>query len=226
MVKIKKYLLLYNFIIFFSLLICIQSVQCDLQKHEHVFLDKINFSHLHYIKRVQQEGVREVYKDKDGHYYYKVWCRHYKKGNDFIRAVKDGFYEGIAAPFKIIYDRKGYCRGYIIEGGIEGFDTQLKLDTTGSIIQRDLIIADFQEQTDMLYKDFYCRLLDMIREAKHVFIDYVPYNIIFIHGNYKLIDLESVTPLDKIGRLFFSNIELPKDYREDVRKIQQDYLNQ
>ena len=187
---------------------------------ESIRLEDIDFTELKSIKRAVESGaVREVYVDKNGDYYYKIWSPNNKRIRNFLQAISAGFYDDIAPLVNIIYDGKGCCRGYITKGGIVAIKSPLEKEIINSGRNKITRIAELNKQIYLPYKEFYHRLLKTIKEKGYVHIDYTPSNLIFIDQEYKLIDLEAVLSIYQVNNSFFSDIHIPSDYRNFVKTI-------
>ncbi len=204
----------YIFFLFFS------GVSINLFPIEKVFLDQIDLDELQLVKRVKSDPItingRSVYRDKSCSLYYKIWSKEYWLANNFVRAFEAGFYNGLTSLTAFIYDNDGCCRGYITQAGQNVFNSNVVIIKEPS--SGYPIIAPFVQQKDEEYKDFYTLLCEHITLTKYAFIDFCPSNIIMIDGYYKLIDLESVMPINEVNLYFFHCLSYPPDYKNFIEQ--------
>ncbi len=177
-------------------------------------LEDINMSDLMLVKtvRIRHSGaIRQVYKHKNNLHFYKIWSTSYK--TFFTKALQAGFYDKLTPLVALIYDEEGICRGYVTKAGVTAHSSSLK--TFG------LKIASVDSQTDKAYKEFYALLLKTIMQTGYVYNDLTSNNVIFIDGEYKLIDLEAVIPIKLVSKAAQYARFCPRDYMHYIYKLQE-----
>jgi len=188
-----------------------------------ISLETIDFSQLKCVKKVVDDRpatahIRSTYRTDDNSYY-KIWTPDYKCSYNFIKALKAGFFDDLTSLVSIIYDSNHCCRGYVTKSGSSISPKKIQIDRyilNGNTV---VAIASLRKQTDPDYIKFYAKLLNNTKQSKYAFVDFVPSNIVFIDGEYKLIDLESVEPLSFIRPYFFSSPYSPADYRDYIKGL-------
>lgn len=196
----------------------------NLYSFPKVQLSEIDFSKLKTVKATYGRGKnRGVYRDPDTNLYYKKWERNFGQRHLFLEAMQNGFYDEYNTPLvALIFDEKNICRGYIASPGQKTAcqcKQELKFDQIRGNGFTFRPFAALSKQTDQRYINFYKDLLERTKQHKIAYIDYAPYNVIFINGQFKLIDLESIQPLDRINRFFFSDSWSPHDYRISIAAL-------
>ncbi len=117
---------------------------------------------------------RSVYRDKKNKLYYKVFNKDFVRRQNFIDALKVGFYDRLSpALVGIIYD---------------GDDIMGYVTTAGEI-------ADFKRAKKEMMKI----MVEVIKETNFFYFDFVEANIIVLEdGQMSLVDLESVLGINKL----------------------------
>jgi len=134
----------------------------------------------------------------DNQLYYKIFHPEYCRIDNFRRAIKANFFEGVApALTDLIYNNEEIV-GYITKAG-------------------PLLSAN-EFDFHLIPQDFFRILKKRIKESGMFFYDLVPHNIILIDGKLSLIDLESVYDLDEYNMLPEHNAKVKPDYLDSYIK--------
>ena len=124
---------------------------------------------------------RAIYFDSVNQVYYKLFHPRYCRINNFIKAYKAGFFNGLTpALTHLIYD-DGLVVGYVTKAGP--------------------LLSPNEFDFHLIPQDFFRILKNKIKECGMFFYDLVPHNIILIDGKLSLIDLESVYDLTEYNTL-------------------------
>ena len=139
---------------------------------------------------------RAIYYDSNNKLYYKIFHPDYCRINNFRRAVKANFFEGVASALThLIYDQWNEIVGYVTKEGP--------------------ILSPNEFDYQLIPKDFFRILKNKIKECGMFFYDLVPHNIILIDGVPSLIDLESVYDINEYNLLSTHNAKIKPDYLHD-----------
>ena len=144
----------------------------------------------------------------DGEYFYKTFDKDYCRRDNFIKAYESGFFDEVAPAFdSLIKDSNDEIVGYKMK--------------RGTPVSR----TEYQFNEDVRSTPIYQKLLELAREKKMFFYDFVPINIIITddgseHNHWSLIDLESVYPLDELYTIDRHNAKVKPDfYFKDLEEI-------
>ena len=144
----------------------------------------------------------------DGEYFYKTFDKDYCRRDNFIKAYEAGFFDEVAPAFdSLIKDSNDEIVGYKMK--------------RGTPVSR----TEYQFNEDVRSTPIYQKLLELAREKKMFFYDFVPINIIITddgseHNHWSLIDLESVYPLDELYTIDRHNAKVKPDfYFKDLEEI-------
>ena len=144
----------------------------------------------------------------DGEYFYKTFDKDYCRRDNFIKAYESGFFDEVAPAFdSLIKDSNDEIVGYKMK--------------RGTPVSR----TEYQFNEDVRSTPIYQKLLELVREKKMFFYDFVPINIIITddgseHNHWSLIDLESVYPLDELYTIDRHNAKVKPDfYFKDLEEI-------
>ena len=144
----------------------------------------------------------------DGEYFYKTFDKDYCRRDNFIKAYEAGFFDEVAPAFdSLIKDSNDEIVGYKMK--------------RGTPVSR----TEYQFNEDVRSTPIYQKLLELVREKKMFFYDFVPINIIITddgseHNHWSLIDLESVYPLDELYTIDRHNAKVKPDfYFKDLEEI-------
>ena len=164
----------------------------------------------------------------DGEYFYKTFDKDYCRRDNFIKAYEAGFFDEVAPAFdSLIKDSDGEIIGYKMKRGIPASETDYqsartlnsnnKREPTRPPTNSNKWAFDEEIKSTPIYQ----KLLELAREKKMFFYDFVPINIIITeNNNLSLIDLESVYPLDELYRIDRHNAKVKPDfYFEDLEEI-------
>ena len=148
---------------------------------------------------------RKVFHDEKN--YYKIFDLDYCRRKNFIDALNVGFFNEIAPALT----------GLIMDGDdIIGYKMQ-----KGTPLSR----TEYQFNEDVRSTPTYTKLLELAREKKMFFYDFVPINIIITgdgsqKNDWSLIDLESVYPIEELYTIDRHNAKVKPDfYFKDLEKI-------
>ena len=154
----------------------------------------INFEQLVCVKNKLHRVVdginhgRAIYHDSVNKLYYKIFHVDYCRINNFRKAIKANFFEGLApALTSLIYDANTVV-GYVTKEG-------------------PLLSAN-EFDSHLIPRDFFRILKNRIKESGMFFYDLVPHNIILIDGVPSLIDLESVYDINEYSKLSLHNAKV------------------
>ena len=118
--------------------------------------------------------------------YYKIFDKDYCRRENFIKALKAGFFDEVAPALQSLIEDDGEIVGYTMEAG---------------------------ETLNEIPFHFYQRVLSLVKEKKMFFYDLVSINIIKTkNGKLSLIDLESVYDLDELYTIGKHNAVVKPDY--------------
>ena len=144
----------------------------------------------------------------DGEYFYKTFDKDYCRRDNFIKAYEAGFFDEVAPAFdSLIKNSNDEIVGYKMK--------------RGTPVSR----TEYQFNEDVRSTPIYQKLLELAREKKMFFYDFVPINIIITddgseHNHWSLIDLESVYPLDELYTIDRHNAKVKPDfYFKDLEEI-------
>ena len=144
----------------------------------------------------------------DGEYFYKTFDKDYCRRDNFIKAYETGFFDEVAPAFdSLIKNSNDEIVGYKMK--------------RGTPVSR----TEYQFNEDVRSTPIYQKLLELAREKKMFFYDFVPINIIITddgseHNHWSLIDLESVYPLDELYTIDRHNAKVKPDfYFKDLEEI-------
>jgi glycosyltransferase involved in cell wall biosynthesis len=143
---------------------------------------------------------RAIYFDSANQEYYKIFHPDYCRINNFRKAIKANFFEGLSsALISLIYD-SGDIVGYVTKAG-------------------PLLSAN-EFDFHLIPQDFFRILKNRIKESGMLFYDLVPHNIILIDGEPSLIDLESVYDISEYNNLSLHNAKVkPAELDEYIKKL-------
>ena len=148
---------------------------------------------------------RMVLRDNDS--YYKIFDKDYCRRENFIKAYEAGFFDEVAPALTSL----------IMDGD----------DVVGYIMQRGTPLSrtEYPFPEDAKSTPTYTKLLELAREKKMFFYDFVPINIIILgdgsqNNDWSLIDLESVYPIEELYTIDRHNAVVKPDfYFKDLEKI-------
>ena len=123
--------------------------------------------------------------------YYKIFDKDYCRRENFVKSYEAGFFDVVAPALQSL----------IVDGD----------DIVGYVTEAGEMISD--SEFGSVPKEFYKKVLDVVKEKKMFFYDLVPMNIIRTKsGELSLIDLESVYDLDELYRIDKHNAKVKPDY--------------
>ena len=138
--------------------------------------------------------------------YYKIFDKDYCRRENFVKALKAGFFDEVAPALQSLIVDGDDIVGYITEAG-------------------EPIGSEFDKVPD----EFYQKILSLVNEKKMFFYDLVSLNIIRTKsGELSLIDLESVYDIEELYTIDKHNAKVKPDYyyielqrlwRESMKKI-------
>ena len=138
--------------------------------------------------------------------YYKIFDKDYCRRENFVKALKAGFFDEVAPALQSLIVDGDDIVGYITEAG-------------------EPIGSEFDKVPD----EFYQKILSLVNEKKMFFYDLVSLNIIRTKsGELSLIDLESVYDIEELYTIDKHNAKVKPDYyytelkrlwRENMKKI-------
>ena len=143
----------------------------------------------------------------DGEYFYKTFDKDYCRRENFIKAYEAGFFDEVAPALDSL----------IIDGD-EVIGYKMKRGTP-------LSRTEYQFNEDVRSVSLYQKLIELAREKKMFFYDFVPINIIILGdgsqtNDWSLIDLESVYPIEELYMIDRHNAKVKPDfYLKDLEKI-------
>ena len=144
----------------------------------------------------------------DGEYFYKTFDKDYCRRDNFIKAYESGFFDEVAPAFdSLIKDSNDEIVGYKMK--------------RGTPVSR----TEYQFNEDVRSTPIYQKLLELAREKKMFFYDFVPINIIITDdgsqdNDWSLIDLESVYPIEELYTIDRHNAKVKPDfYFKDLEEI-------
>ena len=148
---------------------------------------------------------RMVLRDND--FYYKIFDRDYCRRENFIKAYEAGFFDEIAPALVSLIKDGDDIMGYKMQRGTP------------------LSRTEYQFSEDVRSTLTYTKLLELAREKKMFFYDFVPINIIITgdgsqKNDWSLIDLESVYPIEELYTIDRHNAKVKPDfYFKDLEEI-------
>ena len=143
----------------------------------------------------------------DGEYFYKTFDKDYCRRENFIKAYEAGFFDEIAPALVSLIKDGNDIIGYKMQRGTP------------------LSRTEYQFNEDVKSTPTYTKLLELAREKKMFFYDFVPINIIITgdgsqKNDWSLIDLESVYPIEELYTIDRHNAKVKPDfYFKDLEKI-------
>ena len=143
----------------------------------------------------------------DGEYFYKTFDKDYCRRENFIKAYEAGFFDEIAPALVSLIKDGDDIIGYKMQRGTP------------------LSRTEYQFNEDVRSTPTYTKLLELAREKKMFFYDFVPINIIITgdgsqKNDWSLIDLESVYPIEELYTIDRHNAKVKPDfYFKDLEKI-------
>ena len=141
---------------------------------------------------------RAIYHDSENRRYIKIFHPEYCRLENFRKAIKANFFNGLApALTDLIYNGSSLV-GYItVEGPLLSANE-----------------FDFH----LIPQDFFRILKNRIKESGMFFYDLVPHNIILVDGVPSLIDLESVYDIEEYNTISSHNAKVKPDYLDTYIK--------
>ena len=143
----------------------------------------------------------------DGEYFYKTFDKDYCRRENFIKAYEAGFFDEIAPALVSLIKDGDDIIGYKMQRGTP------------------LSRTEYQFNEDVRSTPTYTKLLELAREKKMFFYDFVPINIIITgdgsqKNDWSLIDLESVYPIEELYTIDRHNAKVKPDfYFKDLEEI-------
>ena len=143
----------------------------------------------------------------DGEYFYKTFDKDYCRRENFIKAYEAGFFDEIAPALVSLIKDGDDIIGYKMQRGTP------------------LSRTEYQFNEDVRSTPTYTKLLELAREKKMFFYDFVPINIIITgdgsqKNDWSLIDLESVYPIEELYTIDRHNaVVKPNFYFKDLEEI-------
>ncbi|MFC1842088.1 hypothetical protein ACFLYU_00310 [Candidatus Dependentiae bacterium] len=157
---------------------------------------------------IEKGAARAVYAAVEKGCFFKIWDANFWRCRYFLQGLQSGFYDENNTPLvAVIYD-EGCCRGYV---------TRVGLRTVGLTDGRSLL--PIEKQKDKRYIDFYYDLLERTNLLGYVYIDLTPANIVLQDNKIKIVDLEPLLPIVRVGNSFFNDRVYPRDYRAYIRQL-------
>ena len=157
-------------------------------------IDDIDLSRYECIKDKYNRVVdgishgRAIYYDSNNSRYIKIFHPDYCRLENFRKAIKANFFEGLAhALTHLIYDDDNII-GYITDEGP--------------------VLSQNEFDSHLIPRDFFRILKNRIKESGMFFYDLVPHNIILKDGLPSLIDLESVYDINDYSKLSLHNAKV------------------
>lgn len=159
---------------------------------------------------VERGATRTIYVAAEEGLFFKIWDKNFWRCPYFLQGLKNGFYDENNTPLvAIIYD-KGNCRGYVTRAGL-----QVSLGLTNG----KYVFLPIKQQKDQAYIDFYNDLIERTKLLDYVYVDLNPTNLVLEDNKIKIIDLEPLLPLSKVGPSFFNDKAFPSDYRSYIKRL-------
>ena len=121
--------------------------------------------------------------------YYKIFDKDYCRRENFVKALKAGFFDEVAPALQSLIVDGDEIVGYVTKAG----------EQLGS-------------EFDRVPEPFYQKMLACVDVTNMFFYDLVASNIITIDGRISLIDLESVYDLDELYTIDKHNAKVKPDY--------------
>jgi len=138
---------------------------------------------------------RKILYDRDKNLYYKIFDEEYCRRENFIKAYEVGFFDKLTPALQSL----------IVDGD----------DIVGYVTEAGEMISD--SEFGSVPKEFYKKVLGVVKEKKMFFYDLVPINIIRMkNGELSLIDLESVYPLQELYIINRHNAKVKPQYYFDA----------
>lgn len=178
---------------------------------------------------------RTVYLSEDQRFAIKVWEEKYPSAQNFLKASRMNFYEGIAKLEGVIFDHKGNCRGYITPYMISRDFHRLDWEKSGFVLEKNAfgvkIFAPYVTQPEN-YKSFFSRILQKVQETGFLSTDFCPNNVVLDPKSNEmyLVDLEDVLEINSIDMNDPTTQMLleynPNDYLKSLNLLKSAELNQ
>lgn len=138
---------------------------------------------------------RQVIHDEEKDLYYKIFDKEYCRRENFIKAYEVGFFDKLTPALQSL----------IVDGD----------DIVGYVTEAGEMLSD--SEFGPVPKEFYKKVLGVVKEKKMFFYDLVPINIIRMkNGELSLIDLESVYPLQELYIINRHNAKVKPQYYFDA----------
>ena len=131
---------------------------------------------------------RSIYYDSNNGVYYKIFHPKYCRIDNFRKAIKANFFDGLAPALCGLIYNDGIIVGYVTKEG-------------------PLLSAN-EFDNHLIPQDFFRILKNRIKESGLFFYDLVPHNIILIDGKPSLIDLESVYDIREYNSISLHNAKV------------------
>ena len=131
---------------------------------------------------------RSIYYDSNNGVYYKIFHPKYCRIDNFRKAIKANFFDGLAPALCGLIYNDGMIVGYVTKEG-------------------PLLSAN-EFDNHLIPQDFFRILKNRIKESGLFFYDLVPHNIILIDGKPSLIDLESVYDIREYNSISLHNAKV------------------
>ena len=140
---------------------------------KQVHLDNIEVGSLEYVRKKRE---RAVFYEAETRKYYKIWVPNWTQSLCTLEGINRGFYdnETCSALEKLIYDETGQ-RGYVMKRG-------KCYKNYNQIVENTTLDAR---------KEFVKAVLKNAINAKAIFHDFAPSNMIVIDGKLSFIDLDA-----------------------------------
>ncbi len=216
MIRCIQLLCLLSWIIFANTYVQLDLAGFNNLKERYQVIDLESILEKKFQTSISNGQWRKLYFDEDQKLVYKVWNKKYEYAVNFINALKEGFFDGIALVESVIFDKQGYCRGYVCPKG--QMSKPLVLTESLPIAGGCVRFLSWKQQ-DKKYKKFYKQLIENTKATHYAFVDYTPFNLIFLNGEYYLIDLESVLPLSKARKNLLRSPYVPQDYKKFIVEL-------
>src|SRR3990167_2761373 len=184
---------------------------------QSILLESLDLSSLS-VTKIAEDSVSSRCVYRDNNFFYKVWNVTYPRVPTFIVALQKGYFDHLALIDKLIVDRDGNCRGYIIRRADHmGDSAGIKCYTNA---EKHVVFLDALQQNKE-YRRLYGAIIKRVMSHGFVYLDFTPGNVIEYSLRYYLIDLESVYTVaelqdmwNKQRGLFVSHLKvLPSDFQ-------------
>ncbi len=189
-------------------------------------LSEINVTELGHVKKkviLVDKAEINLYCTKNRSHFIKIWGPTYQQGTVFFYdAIKKGFFNELSPTIfqSIIVDNNNLCRGYITKAGTLIHESETVKRRPIELRGRTMVpFANLEEQNDQAFRMFYEKLKKTTEKTRYVFTDFTPYNVVYCDGQYQLIDLDEIRPLNQVTPVFFNDLCSPDDYRQFVRNL-------